>query len=277
MKTLKLSVVQFTPAFGEKMENLSRMKKLVQGLCADIVVFPELCTTGYFFTSRAEVAEIAEERTGPSCRFFKELSRELNAVVVAGFAERHRDKQFNSAIIAVPEEKEPFVYRKTHLFYKEQICFDAGDTGFFVVKDPARKVTIGPMICYDWRFPESARILTLMGADIIVSPSNLITETWMQVMPVRAIENKIYLAVANRAGAEKKEGETLQFRGHSTIYDYNGNEIKKAGPSMDEILSVQIFPEKTRNKSFNPINDFINDRQPQHYQILSEKGRRQPV
>ena len=168
MKPLTLAVVQFTPEFGEKQQNLARMQELVENVTADIIVFPELCTTGYFFLSREEVAKAAETVSGPSSEFLQNMARNKNAVVVAGFAERHQKNLYNACLVVVPEAKNPYVYRKTHLFYKETACFDPGDTGFFVVEDKKRDVYIGPMVCYDWRFPESARVLTLLGADLIV-------------------------------------------------------------------------------------------------------------
>lgn len=269
MKPLKLAVVQFTPRFGEKEKNLSRMRQLMEDTTADIIVFPELCTTGYFFQSREEVSGAAETVSGPSSAFFQDMARRKNAVVVAGFAERHQKHLYNACLVVVPEAKKPRVYRKTHLFYKEKDCFDPGDSGFFVVADKKRDVHIGPMVCYDWRFPESARVLTLLGADLIVCPANLVTEAWRRVMPARAIENQVYLAVANRAGMEKRKGEELRFKGNSAIYDFNGREIKKAGKNKDAVLLAKIYPSKTRDKSFNPINDVLADRQPRHYRPLT--------
>ena len=269
MKKLTLAVVQFPPGFGEKEKNLSRMQELVEDVTADIIVFPELSTTGYFFLSRDEVAKAAEPVAGPSGEFFQDMARSKNAVIVAGFAERHQTNFYNSCLVVVPEVKNPYVYRKTHLFYKEHACFDPGDTGFFVIEDKKRDVCIGPMVCYDWRFPESARVLALLGADLIVCPANLVTEAWRRVMPARAIENNVYLAVGNRAGVEKREGEELRFKGNSAIYDYNGQEIKEAGEEKDEVLLTEIYPSKTRDKSFNPINNVLTDRQPHHYGPLT--------
>ena len=270
MKQLKLAVVQFTPEFGEKKNNLARMLQLVDNVTADIIVFPELCTTGYFFLSREEVEQEAEPAEGQTADFFRDMAQQKNAIVVAGFAERHQKNLYNSCMVVVPEIKNPSVYRKIHLFYKENDCFDHGDTGFFVVADKKRDVRIGPMVCYDWRFPESARVLTLLGADVIVCPANLITEAWQKVMPARAIENNVYLAVANRAGVERRNDEELRFKGRSVIYDVNGRELAQAGSNDDEVLLADIIAAKPRNKSFNPINDVLSDRQPQHYKPLTQ-------
>jgi len=268
---LTLAVVQFSPAFGQKKRNLELIGRLTSGLQADVIVLPELCTTGYYFRSRREVAEMAEPADGRTARYFQEMAQRHRAAVVAGFAESEGDRLFNACLIALPEWPSVRVYRKIHLFYRERDCFDPGDRGFFVVADDARDVRIGPMICYDWRFPEAARILTLGGAELIVCPSNLVTDAWRRVMPARAIENKVYLAVANRAGRETRGAEELIFKGRSAIYDVDGRPLQSAGPEEDEVLTAVIEPRKTRDKSFNPINDVLRDRRPQHYGPLVAK------
>lgn len=268
MSLLRLAVVQFTPEFGEKENNLSRIESLVKGIEADIIVLPELCTTGYFFVSREEAEHMAEPADGRTVSLFRRLAKEKNAVLAAGFAEKDGKSNYISCAVCVPEMADDVIYRKTHLFYRERACFDPGNTGFFVVDDAERNIRIGPMICYDWRFPESARILTLLGADLIVCPANLVTEAWKVVMPARAVENHVYVAVANRAGTELRENETLVFKGRSVIYDCLGNELARAGQHDDEILLADIDPQSARDKSFNPINDVLQDRRPQCYTEL---------
>jgi predicted amidohydrolase len=269
-RSIKLSVVQFTPAFGRKQENIERLRKMTRGIKTDIIVFPELCTTGYLFLNRNEVQAEAESLQGPSVTFFRELAGRLNAVVVAGFAERDGNRLYNSCIVRVPEDPAAHIYRKTHLFYREATCFDPGNTGFLVVHDVVRDIKIGPMVCYDWRFPESARVLALLGADLIVCPANLVTDAWRIVMPARAVENKVYLAVANRSGIEKRGTDTLRFKGHSAVYNYDGVEMQRAGSRDDGILHVAIDPEATRDKSFNAVNDVLKDRRPEYYGRLVE-------
>ena len=76
------------------------------------------------------------------------------------------------------------------------------------------------------------------------------------------------LAVANRIGAETRDDERLRFTGRSAIYDFDGNEMHSAGSENEIVLEVEISPELTRDKSFNPFNDMLGDRQPQHYKPL---------
>ena len=273
MKFITIAVVQFAPRFGHKARNLARMQQLVADVSADIIVFPELCTTGYFFQTREEVAAVAEPATGADADFFRAMAIEHDAMVVAGFAERHGDRLYNACLVVVPEVAKPYIYRKTHLFYKEKLCFDPGNTGFLVIRDTRRDVSVGPMICYDWRFPEAARVLMLKGADVIACPANLVTTAWQKVMPARAIENNVYLALANRTGREKRRNEQLTFRGKSAIYDPQGRVLQAAAATGDKVLCCEIDIQRARNKAFNALNDILWDRQPQHYKELIRKHR----
>jgi 5-aminopentanamidase len=264
---MRLTLLQFTPVFGDRDKNLSHIQELTKNLDTDILVLPELCTTGYFFDSKEKARHYAELPEGRTVHFFRQLSDQKNMIVVAGFIERDGAAVYNSCMTLVPGDPDPHIYRKTHLFYKERFAFDEGNTGFFVVRDPVRDISIGTMICYDWRFPEATRTLVLQGADIILCPSNLITDVWRPVMSGRAIENKVYVAVANRAGVEPDGEGLLSFTGHSAIYGYNGEELVKADGAHDMVITAEIFPERTREKSFNPYNDILGDRRPGFYRL----------
>ncbi len=268
MTSLRLAVVQFSAQFGEVGANIAALEALLEPVEADIIVLPELCTTGYFFQSRDESARYAEAVDGPSCELFRRTAAAKNAIVVGGFAERAGTEMYNSCALVAPEDGEVRVYRKIHLFYREKFAFDVGDKAWFNVYNAARDVNIGMMVCYDWRFPEAARSLMLAGADLVVCPSNLVTEAWRKVMPARAIENKVYMAVANRAGAETRGDETLVFKGDSAVYGYNGDELALADPHSNVVIYADILPAKTRDKSFNAFNDVRHDRVPAAYAAL---------
>jgi predicted amidohydrolase len=129
---------------------------------------------------------------------------------------------------------------------------------------------IGIMVCNDWRYPEAVRSLALMGADVIACPSNLVSTLWGVGMPARALENKVYLAVANRCGTENRALEdgtmqTLTFNGGSVVYDFNGSPMVKAGVDCEEVLTVSIDPQLTRDKAFNAYNNLMTDRRPDMY------------
>lgn len=272
---MKISIAQFAPVFGDKTQNSEKILDYIDKIDSDIIVLPELALTGYFFLSGDESAAYAESFSdGKFCSSLQEASSRSGKIIICGFPELSAQKEaqsairaYNSAAIIFPESQLSRVYRKTHLFYKERNCFLPGDSGFFVVRDEKRDISIGIMICYDWRFPEAARTLALMGADLIVCPSNLVTNLWHKVMPARAIENKVYFAVANRCGSEKRGDEELTFKGESAIYDYNGKTLAKAGMDEEIVITAEINPTLARNKSFNPLDNIFLDRRPEMYQL----------
>ncbi|MCX6156146.1 MAG: carbon-nitrogen hydrolase [Candidatus Kapabacteria bacterium] len=262
---MKIATVQIAPIFGEKEHNLNTIINLINNTECDLIIFPELCTTGYSFADRNETEQYAESSKGDTISILSKMAMEQNKIIILGFAEKDDHQLFNSAAALFPDQNLNRIYRKSHLFYREKFCFDPGDTGFFVINNHDLDVNIGLMICYDWRFPEAARSLGLLGADLIVCPSNLVTDVWHISMPSRALENKVYLACVNRFGTENRNGESLLFKGKSAIYDYNGKILAEAAPDAEQILFADIDPIKTRDKSFNPFNDIFKDRRTDLY------------
>ncbi|MBK9248197.1 MAG: carbon-nitrogen hydrolase [Ignavibacteria bacterium] len=262
---ITLSTVQFAPIFGDKDANILKIHEVIDSLHSNIIIFPELCTTGYFFLNNDEALAASDQFDSDVIGALQRKSTQRHQIYVIGFAESDEGKVYNSAALIMPNPALTSVYRKTHLFYKERFCFSEGNTGFFVVKSDEFDISIGVMICYDWRFPESSRTLALKGADLIVCPSNLVTDVWHIAMPARALENKVYLAVANRIGTENRGGEELQFKGESGIWGYNGKIMAKSGVDEESILTVEIDPALTRNKKFNEFNDIFADRRPDKY------------
>lgn len=268
---MQISLVQFAPTLFNREINSEYIVERIKNSQSDIIVFPELALSGYFFLDRNESTANALDINSDEMSIFKNLARDLNKIITIGFAEKSNNNIFNSAAMFFPDSSFNKVYRKTHLFYKEYLAFDKGDSGFFVVNYPDFNINIGTMICYDWRFPEAARCLGILGADLILCPSNLVTPLWPKVMPARAIENKTYLAVANRWGTETRNDEELLFNGQSAIYDFYGSVLDSAAVSGDSVVTAEIFPEKTRDKSFNSVNHIFNDRLPNMYQALSSE------
>lgn len=262
---MRVACVQFAPVFGDVVGNTDRIVEHIAHIDADVIVLPELATSGYFHLGHDEVARVAEPLGGPTTKRIIDAAAHAGKVVVCGFAERDGDRMYNAALIAGKGIDQPRVYRKTHLFYKETLGFAPGDTGFFTMHLPHLDCTIGTMICYDWRFPESARALALQGADLIVCPSNLVTHIWRLAMPVRAFENKVYLAVANRTGSEHNAGEDVAFNGQSAIYGINGSVLVDAPAEGDAVIVATIDPAESRNKMFNSINDIFKDRREEMY------------
>lgn len=267
---MKVACVQFNPIFKDIKRNLEFIIEKSNSTEADLICFPEMALTGYFFLSTEEVIPFSISFDSEIIKNIQDISTSKNKIIVFGFPERYNQKVYNSCAVLFPDPSYSFVYQKTHLFYRERFVFAKGDTGFLVAKYPPLDINVGAMICYDWRFPEAARSLSLKGADLIICPSNLVTKVWINAMPARAIENKVYLAVANRIGTESNGGETLYFNGKSGIWDYNGNLLAIASENDEEIIYAEVFPQETRSKKIDQFNDIILDRRPEMYQIIAE-------
>jgi len=248
-----------------KEENHHLLSGWFESCDADIAVLPELCTTGYFFHNPGVLREQAEPADGRSVRFFIDAAREYNMIVVAGFAERDGDAMYNSAVTAFPDGQTR-IYRKVHLFAEEKTMFTPGDRGFEVYHWGDR-LRLGVMICYDWRFPEAARALTLRGAQVIAHPSNLVAapRLWKPVMRTRSFENKVYTATANRNGVERRGEEELTFHGCSQIVAPNGTVLEEVDEQYEGWLRAEIDPSRADEKAFSRWNDIITDRRPEMY------------
>jgi len=238
---------------------------------ADIVIFPELAQTGYFFKTRDEIALLAESIDGEIANELSELARSTKKAIITGFLEKSGSKFFNSALAFDSNGVQAGHYRKVHLFYYETQIFSRGDLGFPVFPLTTRSSTpqVGMLICYDWRFPEAARALALNGAELIAMPSNIVTTTGMlhTTLQTRAFENKIALAFCDRIGSETSGDETLTFRGESAIIGMNGEMLSIASASDEEIIVSEVDLSKTRNKRINQFNDIFSDRPESGYGI----------
>jgi predicted amidohydrolase len=261
---MKAGFLQFHPVFGDIKGNVARAIQLLSGMKADLVVLPELFTTGYQFVSKDEVGELAEEiPSGFTTRGLAELSKEKNMYLVAGLAEREGGSFYNSAVMTGPDGFIG-VYRKTHLFSEEKLWFSPGDTGFRVWQTPIGN--IGIMVCFDWFFPESARTLALKGADLIAHPANLVLPYCPDAMPTRCLENRVYAVTANRTGGEQRgDKERLEFIGTSEIVSPAGEVLYRAARDSEEFGSAEIDIAVARNKNLNPFNNLFEDRRKDLY------------
>lgn len=264
---MKIAAVQFCPKFKDVESNYNFILQKSKEINAELICFPELALSGYFFLSKEELRPFAIDFDSIVIREIQEVSTSTGKIILFGFPEREGDRFYNTCAILFPDKKFSTKYRKTHLFYRERFVFEVGNTGFFVVEYPEKDIRVGCMICYDWRFPEAARTLALKGADLITCPSNLVTKIWFNVMPARAIENKVFLLVANRIGSETNGNETLHFNGKSGIWDYYGNLLVAGSDDAESILVAEISPKEARTKNIDQFNNIFLDRKPNYYII----------
>jgi len=261
---MKIAMLQFAPVFGELESNLETIRQALDGLTADLIILPELCTTGYQFVDREELARLAEAPDGPSLEQMSALARNCQGNIVYGFAESSNGKLFNSAAL-VGKKGVLALYRKVHLFADEKRLFDPGDLGFVVHKTAG--ASIGIMICFDWIFPESARTLTLKGAQLIAHPANLVLPYCQDAIVTRALENRVFCATCNRTGEEERiEGKPLRFTGKSRLVAPDGRVLADGEGDRQELLMVEIDPRQAANKKVTPENDLLADRRPELYE-----------
>lgn len=259
---MKVGYIQSSPIFGEKEKNFTQIENLTENIKADLVVLPELFATGYTFISKKEAQKMAEVKEGQTAEFLKGISRKTGAVVIGGFIEKEDNEIYNSSIM-IFKEKIIETYRKIHLYYKEKLWFSPGNKKLQILK--ANGLNIGIMICFDWIFPETARTLALLGADIIAHPANLVLPYCQKAMVTRCLENNVFAVTSNRIGQEKRGSDTFNFTGASQITSNKG-EILSSAP-IDKIFAdfVDLDVKEARNKKINDFNDILNDRRDQFY------------
>ncbi|MFH0861044.1 MAG: nitrilase-related carbon-nitrogen hydrolase [Candidatus Altiarchaeota archaeon] len=256
---MKVGFYQFKPRLLGVEHNLETVSKALNRVECDLMVLPELFSSGYDFSDREELAGVAEDVPGgPTTEALIKISKENDMAIVAGVAEQTSNSFYNSAVVV--DKKFVGVYRKVHLFGTEKRFFKPGSR-FKVFK--VRGAKVGVMVCFDWFFPESMRTLALMGAEIIAHPANLVMPYCPDAMITRCLENRVYAVTADRIGVEGK----LKFIGKSQVTGPDGGVIYRAGSDTTECKVFEIDPEKARNKRLNKYNNIIRDRNPRAYRL----------
>jgi len=268
---MKIGFVQFRPVFGDIEGNLAAIRRHVSSVEADLLVLPELATTGYTFTSADELAGLAEPfETSPSLTSLHELAGERSCALVVGFAERAAEGMFNSAALLMPGG-EKRLYRKIHLFGAEKRFFLPGNLPFEVHE--FNGVRVGMMICFDWFFPESARVLALKGAQIICHPANLVLPWCQRAMVFTCLRNRVFAVTSNRYGTEKRGEYSFTFTGGSQIVNPGGDVMANAPEKGDSVVVLEVNPGEASNKNINKYNNLFADRRPEFYRdIISGEG-----
>ena len=273
---VKIAAVQMDPQIMRNSENLDRMVIEIRAAAqndADLIVFPECVLSGYVFSSREEAVPFMETIPGVSTERLGACCQELNVYVVHGLLEKAGDKYYNAAALVGPKGLIG-KYRKIHLpFLGIDRFIDAGNESFQVYETPIGN--IGLHICYDCNFPESARTMALLKADIIALPTN-----WPQgrerivnyVINSRAYENRIHLVAADRVGTERG----AKFLGHSKIVSASGDTLVEASGDKEETIYAQVNLTEARQKhvvikagEFEV--DLIHDRRPELYGELTKQ------
>ena len=268
MPTIAIAQIDITLADRER--NLARIIQVLGETAAKgarLTVFPEAALSGYCFDTLDEARPHAEPIPGPSTQRLTGICRELGCHVIYGLLEAAGSRLFNACAL-VGEGGLVASYRKIHLPFLGMDRFTTpGDRPFAVHEAAGMK--IGMHICYDGGFPESARVMMLQGADLVVLPTNWPPGSECMAgfaVNTRAMENNIYYAACDRVGTERG----FRFIGQSKICDPSGKELASAPHDREEILYAEIDVEKARRKKIIRVKnlheiDRLHDRRPEMY------------
>ena len=267
---MKVGFLQLRPRFGQVRDNVRSAQSLLKSVSDATIVLPELFNTGYLFRSQDELDLLAESVTaGYTATEMRKLAKQRNLNIVFGMAEKQGRKCYNTAVLVTPSGK-TFAYRKIHLFDREKLFFSPGDKSYAVHRVEGAR--IGMMVCFDWVFPEVARVLALEGAQIICHPASLVLPFCQDAMRTRSIENRVYTVTANRIGGEKRGNVSISFTGNSQIVDPKGNVLAQAGDRSESLKIVEIEPKEADNKAITANNDLFKDRRTSFYKLLVRKS-----
>ncbi len=291
---VRLAVVQMSMTDVLE-ENVAKAERLVRDAAregANVVLLPELFENLYFCQAeREEFFELAHEVEGhPFLGRFQDLARELGVVLPVSFFEKAGHAHYNSLATIDADGTLLGVYRKSHIpdgpGYEEKYYFNPGDTGFKVWDTRFGRIGVG--ICWDQWYPETARAMMLMGAELLLYPTAIGSEPeevetpnshemWQRAMIGHAVSNSVYVGAANRIGTETVEhgdGKTTQatFYGHSFISDFTGEKLAEFGETEEDVLLLDLDYAKSRK--FRAGMGFFRDRRPELYgPLLTMDGR----
>ena len=291
MKKVTLGSIQMSMSWN-KQDTLDKAEKLVRKAAsqgAQIILLPELFETPYFCQEKNydfyNLATTLEENE--AIKRFKPIAKELDIVLPISFYERDGNAFFNTVALINNEGEVQGIYRKTHIpddhFYQEKFYFTPGDTGFKVW--PTKYGCIGVGICWDQWFPESARAMALLGAEMLLYPTAIGSEPvlecdsmphWQRAMQGHAASNIMPLMASNRIGLEtvkpsdanNHQSSSLTFYGSSFIADQTGAIVEQASRDQEEILIHTFDLDEIRDMRISW--GVFRDRRPEHYGPLNK-------
>jgi len=256
MKTVKVAATQMSCSWSVE-ENIAKAEKLVRQAAdagAQIILLQELFETPYFCQKEKPeyydlALSVSENR---AIQHFSAVAKELAVVLPISFYERRNNARYNSIAVIDADGTNLGIYRKSHIpdgpGYEEKFYFNPGDTGFKVW--PTRYATIGIGICWDQWYPETARCLALMGAELLFYPTAIGSEPneptvdskdhWQMCMRGHAAANLVPVIASNRIGVETDEDSTITFYGSSFIAGPQGQLIAEADRTSEGILTAEF-------------------------------------
>ena len=285
MRKLTVAATQMACSWDRE-ATLAKAEKLVREAAAkgaDIVLLQELFETPYFCQRHdfeyMELATTLEDN--PAVKRFQQVAKELDIVIPVSFFEKAGNTAFNSIAIIDADGTVLGKYRKTHIPdgmpYAEKFFFTPGDTGFKVWK--TKYATIGVGICWDQWFPEAARCMALLGAEILFYPTAIGSEPvlqtdskphWQRCMQGHAAANIMPVIASNRIGHEVQKDSEITFYGSSFIADETGGLVAEADRETEGVITAEFDLDAIAQKRREW--GVFRDRRPEMYGTLLTHG-----
>lgn len=281
--TVGATQMKCTDVVADNIKNGERLVREAVKKGANIVLLQELFDNLYFCQKQVEdyfkLAKTLED--SDAVNHFKNLAKELQVVLPISFFEKKNNMYYNSLVVIDADGELLGTYRKTHIpdgpGYNEKFYFSPGDTGFKVFK--TKYGTIGIGICWDQWFPETARSLALMGAELIFYPTAIGSEPskpeydsrdhWQRVMQGHSAANIVPVIASNRIGTEHIQDSQITFYGSSFITNEFGEKVVEANREEETVLTATFDLDKiAEERSFWGI---FRDRRPSLYGTISTK------
>ena len=276
-RTVRIAVAQYAPQVGDLDANRAAAVRWAERAAAenvDLLVLPELASSGYVFESESEAAATAQHAEHGALVDALTAACAGGMHCVVGINERDGAVRHNSAVVIGPQGHLA-TYRKLHLFNDEKSWFEPG-AELAVVDLPFGR--IGIVICFDLWFPEAARALALAGAEVIAVPTNWVASFRRQVYDAAgyclgdivamatAAQNGVVMACADRVGVERD----VQFLGCSIIVGPEGWPLQgPAGPEEEVLLVAEVdLDDVAVARRRTPRNHLIDDRRPDSYNAV---------
>lgn len=277
MLQTRVAVAQLELAPGAVEANRARILEAIEvarGDGADLVVLPELAASGYLLADWRQARSVAEPIPGPTTAAWRDQAKAGDCHIIGGLCEQGDGAIYNSVAVVGPQGVVG-VYRKLHLFDRERLLFAPGNLGLPVFDLPFGRV--GVLVCYDLRFVEAMRILSVQGADLVAVPTawapgfdprpppdGIIDQ--VRAAAVQANTAQMFVAAASRVGAD----DDLRFLGSSVIVDPNGRFVYGPASGEDEVVHVEEIDlaDARRAKVRRPLIAPASDRRRDVYDEL---------
>lgn len=282
MRKVSVAATQMTcsPNRDENMEVADKLVREAASKGAQVILLQELFETLYFCqTQNPEFFSLAAAvEDNPAVRHFSVLAKQLGVVLPISFFEKKNQVYYNTVAVIDADGSLLGIYRKTHIpdgpGYQEKFYFNPGDTGFRVWE--TGYATIGVGICWDQWFPEAARSMALMGADILFYPTAIGSEPrnpgydskdhWQVCMQGHSAANMVTVVASNRTGREAIDGSSISFYGSSFITDNKGQILNQMDRTANGVIVAEIDLDAMTAERH--AWGLFRDRRPDRYAVL---------